>query len=533
MFGSFDFLLSHSLFPLILISSLGLLAQKLPYIGKALGPSAVVFAALIMGVLGAKVPVSFTNFGIVLFLFSIGVQAGPSFFSTFKSDGKELFFISFSIISTALLIAVACVKFLHLDLGFVLGLVNGALTSTPGLATISETLSSPQTLIGYSLAYPFGVFGVILFVRLLPKLLKEDLDLLDQEFYAKKKRAGHELKAKFFCVKNPNLDQKLLCELDEEGMLNASISRLTHNGHTVVPTKEARLSIGDTIKVVATEEHLARLSLIVGPEVCEIKELDPIYDVKQFVVSNAEIINKTLSELNLLTRFNARVTRIQRNAVDFYPRGKNKLKMGDKLTIAYDGRFYSNLSDLFGNRPNSMSDDYLALFVGIFVGILLSQIKFTLPHGIHFELGLAGGVLFSAIILSYFGKIGPVVFHLSTQTNKVIRELGLILFFAGVGTKAGEGFAHIDLSTGVLGIGIGALMTLLPMVLCAIILRIFKSNLLKILGIITGGMTSTPALASLSSVTNSSVPALFYASVYPFALVQLIIGLKFILFFLE
>lgn len=527
MFWSIDWPFSHQLFLFTFIAAIGIFLQRLKIYGFSLGSAAIVFVAMLFGHLGVEIPAIVMNIGIVFFLFSIGIQAGPSFFATLKNDGLSLLFITFILIASAFLIGHFAVYFFSVDKALVLGIINGALTSTPGLATASDSLASPLVLIGYSLAYPFGVIGVILFVRLLPKILHVDLNQLDELHRSGEEKRTSWLKAKSFVVKNSNLLGKKIDDLDPDNFLHATISRLTHQGRTVVPDKDATLQLEDVIKVVASEDILTKVELMVGPEVAASPELDSSYDVKQFILTNSQLVNKTLAELNLLNIYKARVTRIQRNAIELRPSAKTKLKIGDKLTIAYDLNNDASLSALFGNRPNSLTDDLLALFFGISAGILLGLIRLHLPQQITVDLGLSGGVLFAAIFLSHIGKIGPVVWHLSSSTNKVLRELGLVLFFVGVGTKAGQGLSSIEWASGVEALMIGGMMTLLPMVISSfIMLTFFRTNLLKVLGIITGGMTSTPALASIAGLTNSNLPSLYYASVYPFALVLLIVGVK-------
>lgn len=527
MSWSLDWLFSHQLLLFTLIAAIGLLVQRINFYGLSVGSAALVFVAMGFGFFGAEVPSIVMNFGIVLFLFSIGVQAGPSFVATLKNDGIKLFLITALLISTAFIVAYLLIRFFNMDKSLVLGVISGALTSTPALATATESSSSTMVLIGYSLAYPFGVLGVIVFVRILPSIMRVDLGRADKDYFSDEVKRSSWLKAKSFRVSNPNLDKLSIEELDPDNFLNATISRLTHDGATIVPAKDAILSQGDIIKVVASDQVLKKIEIMVGPEVKDEKELDACYEVKQFILTNSTYVNKTLAELSLLEIYQARVTRIQRNSIEIRPSAKTKLRMGDKLTMAFNGQNFSALTQLFGNRPNSLSEDLLALFLGVTIGIFLSFIRIQLPQDITVDLGLSGGVLFAAILLSHWGKIGPVVWHLSSNTNKVVRELGLIFFFIGVGTKAGLGLKQMDIAMGLHAIVAGIVMTLAPMLVTALVLLVaVKMNILKVLGILTGGMTSTPALASISSVSDSTVPTLYYASVYPFALVLLIVWIK-------
>ncbi|MBN2091656.1 transporter [candidate division KSB1 bacterium] len=519
-------LLTNSYFALFLIISLGIILGRFKIKGISLDLSAVIFAALILGHFGVVIPQDFQQIGLVLFIFTIGIQSGPGFFESFRKQGKQLILVSVVILTVAGLTSVILASVFDVDYKMVVGLYNGALTSTPGLAAAIESTKSALASIGYGIAYPFGVIGVILFVRLVPKILRKDLKEDEME-YTKSMCIDYPKISNFnFVVENINLNGKAIGELDIAKMTGATISRVMHAGAATTPNPETILHLNDLIKAVGDQEALERVRVLVGRTTTEEIPLSRHYDVQWVLVTNKKIVNKRLAQLHLPSYYNATITRIRRSGIDISPMPNMQIRFGDRLMVACDKENMKKVVELMGNDDKRLSEtDFLPISLGIVLGVILGQINFPLWGNTTFNLGITGGVLAIALILSRIGKTGPIIWSMSGPANQLIRHLGLLLFLAAVGTDAGVHLVDTVMHYGLKLILIGSLITLLPMMAGLIVGHfVFKMNFLTLMGVITGAMTSTPGLAAVDTMTESNAPQIGYATVYPIALVLMIIG---------
>ncbi len=312
-------LLANSYFALFLIVALGFILGRIKIFGLSLDVSAVIFVALIFGHFGVIVPKDFQYLGLVLFIFTIGIQAGPGFFESFKKEGRQLASFATLLIVVAGLITLLIIYVFNIDKNIAIGLFTGALTSTPGLAAAIDSTGSPLASIGYGVGYPFGVIGVILFIRFLPKILGVSLQKSEEDFESKVKEEFPEIVRKNFVVENENVVGKTIGELRIRYMTKAVVSRVLHNKTAITPSPETILHKGDLIKAVGTEEALHRVELLIGPATEEEIPLDPNYDVRTVLVTNKEVVNKTIGQLNLLHTYNATITRIRRSGINISP----------------------------------------------------------------------------------------------------------------------------------------------------------------------------------------------------------------------
>jgi len=522
-------LLSNSYFALFLIVALGFILGRIKIFGLSLDVSAVIFVALIFGHYGVIIPKDFQYLGLVLFIFTIGIQAGPGFFESFKKEGRQLTFFATILIVVAGLITLGEIYIFSIDKDIAIGLFTGALTSTPGLAAAIDSTGSPLASIGYGVGYPFGVIGVILFIRFLPKILGVSLKKSEEDFQAKVKEEFPEIVRRNFVVENENVVGKTIGELRIRYMTKAVVSRVLHNETAVTPSPETILYKGDLIKAVGSEDALHRVELLIGPATEEEIPLDPNYDVRTVLVTNKEVVNKTLGQINLLHTYNATVTRIRRSGINISPSPNSKLLFGDKLIIASSKANMEMVSKIFGDDQKRLSDtDILPVALGIILGVLVGKINIALGN-FSFSPGLTGGVLIVALVLSRIGKTGPVLWTMTGAANQLLRQLGLILFLAAVGTGAGAAIVETFDQYGIQLFLYGAVITLLPMIISALIGKwIFKMNLLSLFGAISGSMTSTPGLAAADSMTESNAHSIAYATVYPVAMVLLIVVVQLI-----
>lgn len=525
-----DSLLQSSYFALFLIVALGFILGRINFRGISLDVSAVIFIALLFGHFGVVIPKELGNFGLVLFIFTIGIQAGPGFFDSFRSKGKVLILLTLLLVGGACLTGLVFKYLLGIETASIVGLVAGALTSTPGLAAAIDATQSSSASIAYGIAYPFGVIGVILFVKLLPKLLGVDLLAEEKRMEQQQKGKFPELKTATFCISNANIFGKSLVQLQVRTMTGAVVSRIRHGEVTELPTPLSVLYEGDLIKAVGSEGALQQLELLAGERVPEDLPLAVSYEIQMLLLTNKEVIGKSMGSMDFQGNFNCTITRVRRSGIDLSPSPDLVFKFGDKLTVVGHQDSVKELSKLLGNDEKRLSDtDFFPIAMGIVLGVLFGKINISFSESFSFSPGLTGGILIVALVLSAIGKTGPIIWSMSGSSNQLLRQLGLLLFLAEVGTSAGANLVATFQESGWTLFGVGFAITLIPMIIATLAgYYIFKINILDLLGTITGGMTSTPGLAAAGSMTDSDAPSVAYATVYPIAMVFLIIFIQLI-----
>ncbi len=525
-------LLNNSYFALFLIVALGFILGRIKIFGLSLDASAVIFVALVFGHFGVIIPHDFQTLGLVLFIFTIGIQAGPSFFESFKKDGRQLAIFATILILSAGILTVLIVTIFNVDKNIAIGLLTGALTSTPGLAAAIDYTGSPLASIGYGVGYPFGVIGVILFIRFLPKILSSSIKNAEDDFLQKTKNEFPEILKRNFIVENENVVDKTIGELRIRFMTKAVVSRVVHNGIAITPSSETILEKGDLIKAVGSEEALKNVKILIGSVTDEEILIDPKYDVQSVLVTNKEVVNKTIGQINLLHTYNATITRIRRSGINISPSPSSKLQFGDKLMIACSKANMEIVGNIFGNDQKRLSDtDILPVALGIIIGVFVGKINIALGS-FSFSPGLTGGVLIAALILSRIGKTGPILWTMTGAANQLLRQLGLILFLAAIGTGAGAQMVQTFEKYGIELFLYGGIITIIPILIAGFAGKwIFKMNILSLLGAISGSMTSTPGLAAADSMTETNAHSIAYATVYPVAMVLLIVIVQLITLF--
>ncbi|MCK5538743.1 MAG: transporter, partial [Bacteroidales bacterium] len=380
-------LLTHSYFALFLIISIGLLFGKVKIKGISLDISAVIFVALFFGHYGVIIPKEIQTIGLILFIYSIGIQAGPGFFDAFKQEGLKMSLLAIIIVVTGALTTLVSSLIFSIDSTSAVGIFAGALTSAPGLAAGIEATGSELVSIAYGVSYPFGVIGVILMMNFLPRILKINVKKAEQDYNEQQKMLHPELTHKHFIVKNINVYNKTINQLKIRQITGVNISRIKHDGISLVCSKDIILYENDIIRAVGTTESLEKLSILIGPETEEQITLDKKSEVKWVIVTNKEVVNKTLSQLNVFESFDATITRIRRAGIDLTPWGSSTIKFGDKLLIATRGNLKA-VTTLFGNEQKKLNEtDFLPISIGIVLGVLVGIIPIPFPGGIQFKLG--------------------------------------------------------------------------------------------------------------------------------------------------
>lgn len=518
-------LLSSSYFVLFLIVAIGFVVGNIKIKGISLDVSAVIFVALVFGHYGVSIPNDIQKIGLTLFIFTIGIQAGPGFFESFKKNGRELILLALILVGSASILTLIFVIVFKVDMNIAIGLLTGSLTSTPGLAAAIESTQSPLASIGYGIAYPFGVIGVILFVRLYPKLAGVDIQKEAKKLEDEVLQQNPELVNKNLIVENENIVGKSIKELKIRSMTQANISRIMHKGKTIVPLPGTILEMGDIVKLIGTEQAIEKARILIGEETNEKIPLSRDYVVESVLVTNKQVVNKTIGQLNVLANYNARITRIRRAGIDIVASSNSEIRFGDKLVVACGAGNINNVRHLFGNDSKKLSDtDFFPIATGIVLGVLVGKLKISFTDDFTFSLGLTGGVLIVALVLSRIGKTGPILWTMSGSSNQLLRQLGLLMFLSVVGTSAGSHLVETFKESGFILFSLGIVITLLPMIITTLIGHfVLKMNVLNLLGTLTGSMTSTPGLAAVDGMTDSSAPSIAYATVYPIAMVLLMI----------
>lgn len=539
----------QSVFFLCLVAIAGLLIGRIK-IGKiGVGVTGVLFAGLLLGHFGVRINHSVMDFvregGLILFVYTIGLQLGPSFVSSLRQQGLQLNLLCGLVVA----IGVALVALLHWGIGLPMsagvGIYTGAVTNTPALGAAQEALRNfpdlakgvaDQPGLAYAMAYPGGVVGIIVSLLALKLFLKIRLEKEEQQIREKEQSHQHPFETANIVVRNANLDGMQLKDVMAQSPSQATISRLAQGDSLTVALPESRLSLGDILLAVGRKEDLEKLRLLVG----ETSEVDlravpgPVTS-SRILVTRKDVSGRTLGELKLNASTGITVTRVERNGVELIPLQSLALQMGDQLTVVGEETDLHRIADQLGNSPKALQQFEIGpLFIGIALGVILGSIPVMLPGlPAAVKLGLAGGPLIVGMILSRIGRTGPVVWYMPASTNLLLREVGIVLFLACVGLKAGDRFLEILLQgPGLVWMGCGALITVVPLLLSGLVGRlVLKLNYLTLSGTLAGSMTDPPALAFANSMTKSNGPSIAYATVYPLTMVLRIVSAQLLILF--
>lgn len=530
-------LLHNHIFLLLLITLLGMALGKLRLKSFSLGSSGIIFVALIFGHFGFTLPADFQTLGLVLFIYSIGLQAGPGFLHTLRSRGLKLTIGAILIIAIGFLTALLASWFYGFNASITAGLFAGALTSTPGLAVAVEMAGSEGAPAAYGLTYFFGVTGVILFIQLLPKFLNISIASEEQLLNEEISKARLPFTFHHLELTNPNIFEKKVKDLHLGNIAPVVITRLLRKGadEPVLVGGDTVLHEGDHLRIAGREQDLQKIQMFLGRPIDREIQFDRAIEKKIILVSKRNVSGMSLKQLNCREVFNVQLSRITRNGIDLPATQNLRLHMGDTIHAIGDSRALENVAKIFGNNVTELySISLLPIFTGLLLGFLIGKIPLFIPFGGTFYLGTTGGVLMAGIVLSNLYKTGPFVWEIPSTANAFIRELGLILFLATVGTKTGATILTTLSEQGLDLFVAGVAVTLVPLITSVIICRyILKLPFLRMLGVMTGSMTSTPGLAVASDLSDTHYAFSAYATVYPIALIGMILFTKLLVLILQ
>lgn len=506
----------------------GIYLGKIKIFGVSLGVTFVLFVGIVMGALGYRVDGNILKFvrefGLILFIFAIGLQVGPGFFSSFKKGGMRL--NGLAVLAIALNVGIVLAIYFSgmlNDKAALVGVMSGAVTNTPGLAAAQQAVTAAgnpaaaNTMAqGYAAAYPLGVVGIIAAMFIIKGCFKIKVE--DEVSEIENEARNSQLKPFILSLRVTNhlIDGRTLLQLHDVITCNFVVSRLiTANGELIIPKSSTELHDGDTLKIICSAQDADRFRAVIGPEV-EINWEDnptPVYS-RRILITKPEFNGTALGSLRLHNGYRLNATRVNRAGVDLLASPNLRLQMGDRLTVVGDLSDIDRLASRLGNSMKRLNQPNLVtLFVGIILGIILGSINI----GFGMKLGLAGGPLVVAILLSRFGYKAKLVTYTSSSASLLLRELGICLFLASVGIAAGDGFVEtVFTHTGMLWVVWGFIITLIPLVVVGLIARgKYKINYLTIMGLMSGGCTDPPALAYASNSTDNDQPAVAYSTVYP------------------
>ncbi|RLL43629.1 YidE/YbjL duplication [Oceanobacillus piezotolerans] len=522
--------------PLLLIFSilfLGSLLGNVKVKGLSLGTAGVLLVAMVFGHFGYQVPPIVQNLGLSLFIVAIGLQAGPRFFRMIRTSGMVFGVIAVIIVVSAVITTLIVSNTFDLSVPLGVGIMTGALTSTPGLAAALQATNDPLASVGYGIAYPFGVIAVVLFVQLVPRLIKTDLiEDLEQANNPIKREDSPELIT--VEITNPDLNKRTIKEVKFPNKNSVVISRVIRDKRNIIALSDTVLLLGDKLVAVGNHQDIEEFSQHVGKVVeTHLDNTDHI-KYRKVVVDSDEVIGKNFKELRLRRDFGVTVTRVERSGIEINQNPNMRLIRGDVLTIVSTEDKLDEVENLFARKKLTITNvDIFSLSIILLIGILAGMVPIPLPGLGTITLGIAGGPLFIALIIGHFGKIGPIHARYFGHSNQVIRDIGLVLFLAGAGTTAGDGLVDVIRTEGLRLVFSGIIITLVPMVIGYIVARkVFKLSIVHSLGVLCGGMTSTPGLGAVNQIVDSEDPAIAYAVAYPFALILVAISSQLIVFFL-
>lgn len=543
--------IGHSILLLSVVIFSGVLLGKLKIGGISLGITWILFMGIILSHFGMRMDPHalhfLKEFGLILFIYSVGLQVGPGFFSSFKKGGMTLNMLAVAIVFLGVLITYILHIVTGLPVTTMVGILSGAVTNTPGLGAAQQAyfdmtgMETPVIALGYAVAYPLGVIGIILAILSIRYIFKisfeKETESAQNQAEEKAARATHVS----LLVKNPSLFGKEIAEVASLVEKKFVISRILRaNKEIEVATPRSRLVEGDKLFVIAATQDMNAVIAFIGERIdmhrAEWEKIDAKLISRRIMVTRSSLNGKMLGQLHLRGGYGVNVTRVNRAGVDLVAVSGLELQVGDRVTVVGREEDLASVERVLGNSMRRLREPNLVpIFLGIALGILLGSIPFMFP-GIPqpVKLGLAGGPLIIAILIGRFGPHYKLVTYTTMSANLMIREIGISLFLACVGLNAGEGFVDTVVNGGGYAwIGYGFIITFVPLLLIGIVARwVYKINYFTIMGLIAGSTTDPPALAYSNNIAGNDMPSVGYATVYPLTMFLRVLTAQLLVLFL-
>lgn len=523
-----------------IVIAVGVYLGKIKIGGISIGVTFVLFAGIAAGHIGFTAPTNILSFlqefGLILFVFMIGLQVGPGFLESFRKGGITLNLLSTVMVVLNVIVMFAC-YYIFFDtsdpknLPMMVGTLYGAVTNTPGLGAANETLYSifdkgevPQIASGYACAYPLGVLGIIGATIAIKYIFGIKLEKEEEEL-AKEEEDNDDVKPHFMDLEVTNLylEGKTLAQVHNFLNRDFVCSRILHDGHVSIPNGNTIFHIGDKLFVVCAENDAEAIIAFIGPTInVDWKKQDEPMVSKRILVTRSSINGKTLGQMHFSSAYGVNVTRVTRQGMDLFAVPSLSLQVGDRIMVVGPEDAVNRVAAVMGNSIKRLDAPNIAtIFVGVFIGILFGSIPVAIPGiPVPIKLGIAGGPLIIAILIGRYGYKVHLVTYTTTSANMMLREIGLMLFLASVGIKAGDGFLETVIQgDGVKYVYTGFLITIIPILIIGIIARKkYKFNYFTIMGMIAGTYTDPPALAYANSICSKEAPSIGYSTVYPLSM---------------
>ena len=522
-----------------IVIAAGVYLGKIKIGGISLGVTFVLFAGIVAGHIGLTAPTPILtfiqDFGLILFVFMIGMQVGPGFFESFGTAGIKLNALAALAIFLNILVMFAC-YFIFFDtsnvtnLPMMVGTLYGAVTNTPGLGAANEALQSvfpngaPQIASAYACAYPLGVLGIIGATILIRYVCKVRLEKEEERLVAMEETAANKKPYKMHLeVTNKYLEGKTLLQVHDFLNRDFVVSRLVHEGELCIPNRDTIFHLGDQMLIVCAEADQEAIMAFIGPKLdIDFEQQDQPLVSKRILITNPKINGKTLASLHFSSVHGVNVTRVTRHGMDLFATAGLPLQVGDKIMVVGPEDAVDRVANKMGNSIRRLDAPNIAtIFIGIIIGIIFGSLPIAIPGmPVPMKLGIAGGPLIIAILIGRYGYKIHLVTYTTTSANMMLREIGLVLFLASVGIKAGANFFDTVIDgDGLLYVLTGFLITIIPILIVGPIARLkFNFNYFTIMGMIAGTYTDPPALAYANSVCSKEAPALGYSTVYPLSM---------------
>jgi len=544
---------AHIVLLYAIVIAIGVYLGKIKVFGVSLGVTFVLFAGILAGHIGFTAPTPILtfmqDFGLILFVFMIGLQVGPGFFESFGMAGIKLNGLAATAILLNILVMFAC-YYLFFDtsnpanLPMLVGTLYGAVTNTPGLGAANEALNTvfpnggaPQIASAYACAYPLGVLGIIGATILIRYVCKVRLEKEEERLKAMEETNVNKKPYKMHLeVTNKYLEGKTLLQVHDFLNRDFVVSRLVHEGELCIPNRDTIFHLGDQMLIVCAEADQEAIMAFIGPKLdIDFEQQDQPLVSKRILITNPKINGKTLASMHFSSVHGVNVTRLTRHGIDLFASAGLPLQVGDKIMVVGPEDAVDRVANQMGNSVRRLNAPNIAtIFVGIFLGLIFGSLPFAIPGmPVPVKLGLAGGPLIIAILIGRYGYKIHLVTYTTTSANMMLREIGLVLFLASVGIKAGAGFFETVVDgDGLLYVLSGFLITIIPILIVGIIARIrYQINYFTIAGMIAGTYTDPPALAYANSICSKEAPALGYSTVYPLSMFLRIFTAQIIILF--
>lgn len=531
---------AHIVLLYAIVIAVGVYLGKIKIGGISIGVTFVLFAGIAAGHIGFTAPTNILSFlqefGLILFAFMIGLQVGPGFLESFRKGGITLNLLSTVMVVLNVIVMFAC-YYIFFDtsdpknLPMMVGTLYGAVTNTPGLGAANETLYSifdkgevPQIASGYACAYPLGVLGIIGATIAIKYIFGIKLEKEEEEL-AKEEEDNDDVKPHFMDLEVTNLylEGKTLAQVHNFLNRDFVCSRILHDGHVSISNGSTIFHIGDKLFVVCAENDAEAIIAFIGPTInVDWKKQDESMVSKRILVTRSSINGKTLGQMHFSSAYGVNVTRVTRQGMDLFAIPSLSLQVGDRIMVVGPEDAVNRVAAVMGNSIKRLDAPNIAtIFVGVFIGILFGSIPVAIPGiPVPIKLGIAGGPLIIAILIGRYGYKVHLVTYTTTSANMMLREIGLMLFLASVGIKAGDGFLETVIQgDGVKYVYTGFLITIIPILIIGIIARKkYKFNYFTIMGMIAGTYTDPPALAYANSICSKEAPSIGYSTVYPLSM---------------